>query len=71
MAMFQAGSTLPSGTVELVILVPDDVWFKRALLQALFYLSSPQNWDNIQGTLSVDECASLASKMIESMEWTP
>lgn len=69
MALFQAGNSLPSGTVQLSVSVPDDVWFKRALLQALFLLASAQNWDNLQGSVSPDECASLAVRMIEEMDW--
>lgn len=71
MALFQAGNDIPLGTQDLTANVPNEVWFKRALLQALFLLASPNNWDNTQGTVSIDECASLAVKMIESMEWEP
>lgn len=71
MALFQAGEINPTGTVTLTVTVPDAEWFKRALTQALFLLGSSENWDNIQGSLSVDECASLSNGMIETMVWTP
>ncbi len=69
MALFQAGDTVPSGTVTLTVTVPDDVWFKRALLQALFLLASPDNWDNTQGIVDTEACASLSVTMISSMTW--
>lgn len=69
MALFQAGSEIPVGTQDATLSVPAETWYRRALLQALFLLADPQNWDNLQGTVSVDECASLAVKMIEEMVW--
>lgn len=69
MALFQTGDAEVVGDGVLLLKIPGQTWYKRALMQALFLLTQSYNW-SIQGDVSISDAALLASESYETYVMT-
>lgn len=68
MALFSTGDGYQSPETLFVMRLNDDLWAKRALIEALVLLSSPYNWFQ-QGTVTPDEAAETFSEAIITLSF--
>lgn len=69
MALFQTGNAEAVGNGVLLLQIPRQTWYKRALIQALFLLTQSYNWA-IQGDVSIEDAVQLASESYETYVMT-
>lgn len=58
------GASVTSFTLD----IPDDFNFRTAVYGALLELADPQNWEQIDGELSPQQCADLAFEMFDTLQ---
>jgi len=67
MALFFAGNGESTDTIICALELPDNDWFKRALIEALTLMCDENNW-SARGTASVDFARDKACDMNETLE---